>query len=110
MTDSTPHILATCNARLQWQSIMSHALPGSPARYVPAPTVATMSDQAATHVQIAEDGRTLVGDQWVTPQDVIDTDIASGLMVTLKGVTDTTLPTLDNSTNADVHATEAEMT
>lgn len=48
-----------------------------------------------THVTVDQDGTTLHGGEWVTPQDLIDQDIASGRLPSLKGVTPLSWPELE---------------
>lgn len=54
-------------------------------------------ERTGTTTTIIEDGQTLRGSEWTTPEDLIEMDIASGLLVTLKGMTDVELPELEPS-------------
>ena len=50
----------------------------------------------AKSISITEDGRVLHGSDWIKPEDYIDDDVASGRLVSLKGTTPPTLPTLED--------------
>ncbi len=49
-----------------------------------------------------EDGKTLHGDGWVTPQDFLEQDIVEGLLPCMKGATPIELPTLTTVDSEDV--------
>jgi hypothetical protein len=46
-------------------------------------------------ITIVQDGQVLHGTDWITPEDYIDDDVASGRLVSLKGTTPPELPGLD---------------
>ena len=48
-------------------------------------------------VQIHEDGTTLTGREWVTPQDFVDDDVEAGRLPCLKGATPTEWPELERT-------------
>jgi hypothetical protein len=47
-------------------------------------------------IEIVEDGRTLRGSEWVTPEDYQTDDVEAGLLPCLKGSTPIELPSLDD--------------
>ena len=49
-------------------------------------------------VQVEMDGKTLTGRTWILPNDFVDDDIEAGRLVSLKGMTETTLPELESRT------------
>ncbi len=48
---------------------------------------------------IVQDGRVLHGTEWTTPDDYVDDDVASGNLVTLKGMTPVECPVLEACEN-----------
>ncbi len=55
-------------------------------------------DQEEIAARVEQDGKVLLGREWIHPEDYQDDDIEAGRLPSLKGMTDVTLPTLGEPT------------